>query len=143
VGIASLSFYQQDQNWYLQQQSWDTQLSASSGLTSVITSALQNQASGLASIANQSAINRVNTQIVSTLQGALGTSGSSASASPTDTSGATSGAASTASPGTSSTSATVGFDGPVSSAPDLQSSSTAASLLAGEVPAGSLLSILA
>ena len=143
MGISSLSFYQQDVNWYNQQQSWSSQLNASSGLTSVITSALQNEATGLASIANQSAINRVNTQIVSTLQGALGTTGSSASTSSTDTSSATSAAASTASPGASSTSATAGFDGPVSSAPDLQSSSTAASLLAGEIPAGSLLSILA
>jgi uncharacterized protein len=143
MGISSLSFYQQDVNWYNQQQSWTSQLSASSGLTSVITSALQNEATGLASIANQSAIQRVNTQIVSTLKGALGSSASSASTSSTGTSSATSGAASSASSASPSTPATTASDGPVSSAPDLQSSSTAASLLAGELPAGSLLSILA
>jgi hypothetical protein len=127
------------------QSTTELELAAERQLRAVLglTSALQNEATGLASIANQSAINRVNTQIVSTLQGALGTAGSSASMPSTDTSSATSAAASTASPGASSTSATAGFDGPVSSAPDLQSSSTAASLLAGEIPAGSLLSILA
>src|SRR5216683_2765717 len=81
VGISNLSFYQQDQNWYIQQQNWTTQLSAGSGLTSAITSALQNQATGLAGIANQAAIQRVDTQITSTLQGALGSTSSSASSS--------------------------------------------------------------
>jgi hypothetical protein len=140
MSISSVSFYQQDVNWYNQQQSWDSQISASSGLTSVITSALQNEASGLASIANQSAIQRVNSQIVSTLKGALGSSGSAAA--PSSSLAASTGTASSTASG-ASTPATTAFDGPVSSAPDLQSGGTAASLLAGEIPAGSLLSILA
>ena len=101
-----------------------------------MTSALQNEATGLASIANESAVERVDGQLAAAEQSALGS---------TDPSASTSSSAdpSTASDAASSTSAGAQFDGPVSSAPELQSSGTAAALLAGELPAGSLLSILA
>lgn len=123
MSVSSISFWQQDQNWRTARQSQDQQLSDTASLSSAMISALSNQTTGLASIANQRALNRVNTQIAA-LQG----SGSSSS--------------STASSGGSSTS-TATRSGPVSSATNLSSSVTAAQLLAGQIPGGSLLSILA
>jgi hypothetical protein len=123
MSVSSISFWQQDQNWRTARQFQDQQLSATASLSSAMISALSNQTTGLASIANQQALNRVNGQI-SALQG----SGSSNS--------------STASSGGSS-SAALTTSGPVSSATNRLSSGTAALLLAGQIPSGSLLSILA
>jgi hypothetical protein len=39
IAISGTSFWQQDQNWQLQQQSWDQQLGNASSLSSVLTSA--------------------------------------------------------------------------------------------------------
>jgi len=50
IAISGTSFWQQDQNWQLQQQSWDQQLGNASSLSSVLTSALTDQTTGLASI---------------------------------------------------------------------------------------------
>jgi hypothetical protein len=109
-----------------------------------MTSALTDQTTGLASIANQQALARVNSQISSALTSALGTSASAGSTSSaaansgTASSGAASSPSSASSPQTSSTDSFL-----QSGAVNFQSDGTAASLLAGEIPAGSLLSILA
>jgi hypothetical protein len=116
MSISSISFWQQDQGWRTARQAQDQQLSVTTALTSAMTSALSNQTTGLASIANQQALARVNSQIAA-IQGSSSN-------------------ASTASTGRSSS-------GPVSSATNLSSTSTAAQLLAGQIPSGSLLSILA
>lgn len=123
MSISGLSFWQQNQNWRTSRQAQDQQLSFTTSLSSAMMSALSNQTTGLASIANQRALNRVNTQIAA-LQGSGNSNSSTAS------SGGSSSASSTPS-------------GPVSSATNLLSSGTAVQLLSGQIPSGSLLSILA
>jgi len=120
MSTSGISFWQLDQAWRIRRQAQDRQLSFTNSLSSVMTSALSNQTTGLASIANQQALVRVQAQIAA-LQG-----GSSS--------------ASTASPGGSSGSPS---RGPVTSAPNALSSATAAQLLSAQIPSGTLLSILA
>ena len=104
-------------------------------LSLVLTSALTDQTTGLASIANKQALARVNSQISTALSSALGNSPSAAS---DPSAAAASSMSSASSPQTNSTDSI-----PQSTAVNFQSAGTAASLLAGEIPAGSLLSILA
>jgi len=120
MSLSGISFWQQDQAWRLRRQAQDRQLNFTNTLSSVMTSALANQTTGLASIANRQALNRVNAQIAA-LQG-------------------NSSSASTAS---SSRSSSPASGGPVSSATNLASNATAAALLSAQIPSGSLLSILA
>jgi uncharacterized protein (DUF1684 family) len=122
MSVSGISFWQQDQNWRIARQAQDQQLGFTASLSSVMMSALSNQTTGLASIANQQALTRVNAQIAA-LQGK-------------------SSGASTRSSGGSST-ATSTRSTPVSSATNLSSTVTAAALLAGQIPSGSVLSILA
>jgi hypothetical protein len=140
MNISGTSFWQQDQNWQLQQQSWDQQLSNADSLTSVLTTALTDQTTGLASIANNEALNRVTSQFNSALTSAAGPSANAASST---SSSSASGGSSASGASTSSTQTQPVDNVPTSSAVDLQSTATAASLLAGELPVGSLLSILA
>ena len=117
-------------------------------LSSVLTSALTDQTTGLASIANQQALARVNSQISTALTSALGTSSSSGSASSASANSGTASSGAGSSTSSASSSAASPQAGstdsiPLSNAVNLQSAGTAASLLAGEIPAGSLLSILA
>src|SRR5579883_1300661 len=122
MSISSVSFWQQDQNWQNQQQS------NNNAFFSVMQSALTDQTTGMASIANQAAIKRVNSQIVSLLTG--GTSSSSSAGSGSNSSV----------PAARPQPDVVPLQ---SSAANVQSGSTAASLLSGEIPIGSILSVLA
>ena len=126
--MSSISFWQADQNYQNSQQSWAQQLSNSSAISSVLTSALQNQSNGLASIANARALDRVNSQIAA----ASGTTAPQPSAAAAASSAVQAAAASLP------TNPTL-----FSNAVNSQSGATAASLLSGELPMGSLLSILA
>ncbi len=94
VSIQSISFWQQDQNYWNQSQSRDQSLANSAALINVMGSAMTNLATGLAGIANQTALDRVNSQITTTLQSALqsvtGSSGSSSSNSTGTTTSSTS-----------------------------------------------------
>ena len=119
MSISGLSFWQQDQVSRSRQAAWDQQLSNASALSSTLTTALANLTTGLAGIANQRALNRVNAQIASVQ-------------------GANSSTSTASSPGASSSSGV-----PVSSSTNLFSGVTAAQLLASQVPTGSFLSILA
>jgi hypothetical protein len=123
MSVSGISFWQQDQNWRTARQAQDQQLGFTASLSSVMISALSNQTTGLASIANQQALSRVNSQIAA-LQGRSNSNTSTASSGGASTSKSTP-------------------RGPVSSATNLSSSVTAAALLAGQIPSGSLLSILA
>lgn len=123
--MSSISFYQQDQNWQNSQQVWAQQLSNNNAFFSIMQSALTNQTTGLAGVANQAAINRVNSQIVKLLNGASGTSASSTKNQV---------------PAAAPQPDVVPLQ---TSALAAQSGSTAASLLAGEIPLGSILSVLA
>jgi hypothetical protein len=125
MSISGISFWQQDQVSRSRQAAWDQQLSDASALSSTLTTALANQTTGLAGIANQQALNRVSTQIAAA-QGS-NSSTSTASSSAASNTGASSSASSV----------------PVSSATNLLSGTTAVALLAGQIPSGSLLSILA
>jgi hypothetical protein len=127
MSISSTSFWQQDQAWQSQQQSLGQQLSATASLTSALTSALANQTTGLAGIANQQALDRVNAQISAAQKASSGSSASTSSVKPSS-----SASAGKSTPNTLSNSAV-----------NLASTGTAAMLLSGQIPSGSLLSILA
>jgi hypothetical protein len=71
VSTARLSFWQQDSNWRISQQSWTSTLSVSSAANSAITNALTNKSAGLASIANQQALTRVTNQFAAAAKAAL------------------------------------------------------------------------
>jgi hypothetical protein len=120
MSIARISFWQQDQAWLSRRQALDQQLSTMDSITFALTGALTNQTRGLASIANQQALNRVNAQIAAAQGGNSNASTASRSSSTSSASSA-----------------------PVSSATNLLSSATAAMLLSGQIPSGSLFSFLA
>jgi hypothetical protein len=63
---VSISFYNQNRNYQIQQQRWSDLFSSSSMVTSVLSNALTNQSAGLAAISNQKALARVNAQIKAT-----------------------------------------------------------------------------
>jgi hypothetical protein len=63
VSTSSLSFYNQNRNWQIQQQRWSDQFSATSNVTSVLSSALTNQSAGRAAISNHQALLRVTAQL--------------------------------------------------------------------------------
>jgi hypothetical protein len=60
---VSISFYNQNRNWQIQQQRWSDQFSSTSLVSSVLTNALTNQSAGLASISNHKALVRVTSQL--------------------------------------------------------------------------------
>ena len=86
IGSTS-SFYQQDQAYWSQAQSEAAATSASDALINVMGQAETNLAKGLASIANSTALKRVNSQITSLVEQVLNPSGSSASSSSSGSSG--------------------------------------------------------
>ena len=110
MSISSLSFWQQNQNFWARAARQSQSLASSAALMSVMSDAITNQARGMASIANQTALDRTNSALSAALQSTLqgstktsadGSKGSSAasasasgssSASPSDT-GAISGPA--------------------------------------------------
>jgi hypothetical protein len=88
VSAPSISFWRQDLNWYIQQQSWTpsfyqidrnwtAELSGSS-LHPTTSTARINQSAGSASIADQKIVTLVNTPSESALSGALQASGARA-----------------------------------------------------------------
>jgi hypothetical protein len=83
MGISSIgstpSFWQQDQNYWQQAEENDNATAASDSVINAISTAETNLGKGLASIANASALNRVNTQITALVEQALQVSGSSSS----------------------------------------------------------------
>jgi hypothetical protein len=88
VSIQSLSFWQQDRNYWNRSLTRSQSLANSDALISVMGSALTNQAAGLASIANQEALTRVNTQLTAAVQSALqSATGNSTSSSGSSSSG--------------------------------------------------------
>jgi hypothetical protein len=78
MGIGSISFWQQDQNFWSQAQSQSQSSAQSDALITAVGSLMTNEVKGLASIANKSALDRVNAQFTAALQSAV----QSATASP-------------------------------------------------------------
>lgn len=72
MSIGQLSFWQQDQNWRIEQQRWSDTLGTTSQANSAISSALTNLSTGLAAISNQQALARVTQQLRSAETSALG-----------------------------------------------------------------------
>jgi hypothetical protein len=99
VGIQSISFYQQDLNYWQQAQAQSQAQSADSALIGVMAQAEVNQAKGLASIANGTALKRVNSELTAAVQAALNPSGAStSSSSSSNTATAASSSSATSSP---------------------------------------------
>jgi hypothetical protein len=63
VSYGSLSFYNQNRNYQIQQQRWSDLFSSSTMVTSVLSNALTAQSAGFAAISNHKALVRVNAQI--------------------------------------------------------------------------------
>ena len=104
MSISSVSFWQQDQNFWARSSQQSQSLASSAALMSVMSDAITSESQGLASIANQTALDRTNTALSaalqSALQGSAGTSTASSSGS-SGTSGSSSASGSTASASTS------------------------------------------
>jgi hypothetical protein len=88
MSIGSVSFWQQDQNYWAKAQQSDQTQSLSSTVISNMFSASSTLTTGLASIANQTALDRTNTALSAAVQSALQseTGGSSSSSSSTGSS---------------------------------------------------------
>jgi hypothetical protein len=89
MGIGSISFYQQDQNYWSNLQAQNQASTAESSLISAMGAAETSKESGLSRVANQAAITRVNKQIAAdekALSGASSSSSTSSSSSPSATS---------------------------------------------------------
>lgn len=102
MSIQSISFYQQDQNYWQNAQAQSQAQSADAALINVMAQAETNLGKGLASIANGQALGRVNSELSAAVQAALNPSGSSTSPSSSST---TSSATSSNSSSTSTTGA--------------------------------------
>jgi len=102
VGSIGLSFWQQDQTYWSNAQSEDNSQSQTDALINLMGNAMTTESQGLASIANQTALSRVNTQLTaavqSALQGSTGSSTASSSASSPAASSSSSDTGSSASP---------------------------------------------
>lgn len=68
---GSVSFWQQDQNFWQQGKQKDNYLAATTSVINAISSAEANQGKGLAGIANSAALSRVNSQLVAAVQNVL------------------------------------------------------------------------
>jgi len=87
MGVGGISFWQQDQNYWSRSQAQTQSLAQSGALITAMANAMTAQSQGLASIANQTALDRVNTQLSAAVQSALqGTTSSSASSSTSSSS---------------------------------------------------------
>jgi hypothetical protein len=95
TSIGGVSFWQQDQNYWASAQQGGQNQAQSAAVISQMFGASTTLATGLASIANQTALDRVNTALTAAVQSALN---------PSSTSSTTSSSASTASSSTSSAS---------------------------------------
>jgi hypothetical protein len=80
--IGSISFWQQDQNFWNQAQSSSASEARSNALITAMGSLMTNQAKGLASIANKTALDRVNSQFNAALKSAVQSVTASSDSSP-------------------------------------------------------------
>lgn len=87
IGSTNLSFWQQDQNSWQQSQQTNNSIAATTSIINAISTAETNQGKGLASIANATALNRVDTQLSQAIQNILtGNAGQTSSGSSTGSS---------------------------------------------------------
>jgi hypothetical protein len=104
VSVSSISFWQQDQNYWNQAAQDSAQSQASSSLIGDMFGASTTLSAGLASIANQQALSRVNSQLTSAVQDALNSLNGGSSSTSGSTSSSTSSTSSSSSSGSSTSS---------------------------------------
>jgi len=110
MSVGSVSFWQQDQNYWNQSASDSQSAAQTDSVISTMFGASTTLSSGLASLPNQTALNRVNTQLTAAVQSALASinGGSSGTGSTTSSSSSSPSTSSSSSPSsTSSPAATV------------------------------------
>jgi hypothetical protein len=100
MGVGSISFWQQDANYWNRTQAETQSLAQSGALITAMANAITAQSQGLASIANQTALNRVNTQLSAAVQSALQGTTSNSTASSSTSSSSSSASSTSTSPGT-------------------------------------------
>jgi len=113
MSIGSISFWQQDQNFWSRSANATQAAAQSAALINVMANAVTAESQGLASIANQTALSRVNSALTAAVQSALqgsSTSSSSTGAAAASNSSTSASASSAGSP--NSTGPTLSFDGP-------------------------------
>ncbi len=98
TSVGSLSFWQQDQNYWAKSQQSSQAQTLSSTVISQMFGASSTLATGLASIANQTALDRVNTALSAAVQGVLNPTSASSTASSSTSSTASSSSNSVAAP---------------------------------------------
>jgi hypothetical protein len=103
MAIGSVSFYQQDLDYWSQAKAQSQATAASNALINVMGNAEVNLTKGLASIANGQALNRVNNQITALVQSILQPSGSSSTSSSSSTAKTSSSAGAASSAGHAAT----------------------------------------
>jgi hypothetical protein len=88
MSVGSLSFWQQNAIYWNRAQTESQSLARSDALITIMGNAITAQAQGMASIANQTALNRVNSQLTTAIQSAIhGTAASSTNSSSSSSSG--------------------------------------------------------
>ena len=97
TSVGSVSFWQQDQNFWAKSQQVTQAQTLSSTVIDQMFGAISTLSTGLASIANQTALNRVNTALTAAVQGALNPTSTSSTASSSTSSSAASASSSSAS----------------------------------------------
>src|SRR5579863_2657112 len=92
MDISGISFWQQDQNYWSQAKSQNQSQAQSTAVITAMSSAMTAQAKGLASLANETALRRVNSQLSAAVESILhgGAGSSTASSSTTGSSGSSS-----------------------------------------------------
>jgi hypothetical protein len=123
---SSTSFWQQDQSYWQQASSNDSSISATDSVINAISSAETSKGKGLASIANQSALNRTDSDLEAAIQSIL--SGNTGSSSSSSTSSSTSSSSTSPAPATGTGTAVL---------------STSTSLSTLGIPAGATISVTA
>lgn len=108
MSIQGLSLWQQDQNYWQQAQAQSQATSAQDSLINVIGAAMVDESKGLSSLANGTALKRVNSELSAAVQNALQVeTGGSTSSSPGSSTGSSSSASSSSS-GSSHSASTTG-----------------------------------
>jgi hypothetical protein len=107
------SFWQQDQNYWQQAEENDNTTAASDSVINAISSAETSLGKGLASIANETALNRANTQLSAAIESILSGNTGSSSSSSTDSS-SSSASNSSAAPATGTGTAALSINTPLS-----------------------------
>jgi hypothetical protein len=106
MSIQSISFWQQDQTYWQQQQAEAQASTADNALISTMGDAMANLSKGLSSIANQTALNRVKTELSAAVQNELQSSGSSTSSSSGQSTAPSSSSSASGASGSSNSSST-------------------------------------